>query len=775
MAVAPPGADADGLDGGAGTRHAMSAGWRRTLSSPALVEGSPGAAPDGLGDAAGMRRVTSAADGLDEVTGRADESSSDSRRGVRRRSSFEMGRTMLDAEQCADVGDGLAAQPSLAASPHRRDSILRRARAQTRPRRASISDLLTRSFHHVDAFTGDVLEAVSRFMMHPRSPLRRVWSRTMLVALAFETLVLPFRVAFVGAHSPTPAELALYVLIDVIFVLEVPFNFATGVIDADGEVDLDPAHVARMYTRTWLFMDVLIAFPFDTLQAMNPAVSDAEGFAEAKLIRLLRIVRVSMSSSDHLGDIASGWWLSARSSFRLIVRFAALMLVAAHINACVFWYIGEQDGLCDGSWVSTQFARGEPLCEASRTTQYITALYWSVMTMSTTGYGNISATTGVEQAYCAGTMLFGSLAYFYFVLQVCDMIANNNIASVWRERHLDNVQELLTHYSATRDLRMRINEFYAFRRNAMSDVHGERQLLSSLPQTLMKGVWAHASETLRGALENVSLFTEVAADPVNGEAWLVAISSLLRPQVHPPNDVIVHQGARGNSMYFVQRGRLVALAGTVDERGFLTNVEKVDEIGPHGFFGEKELLAEGRWPATVRAVTYALLYSLSQRSLQVGMREHPEVLARIREVALATALVPEAPEQRVREGEAALVGIPHVASSGALSTVSSLGDATYGSTSGDGALASSLKRSNSMVGLESEVSYAVAEAGSSADLGGEDDSDDVASIVLDRHQGKSDDDGFGTVSDDGVGDGELDLHDAGQMSAAAAGIGSLDD
>lgn len=531
------------------------------------------------------------------------------RRGLRRRSSFDM--------DSMDLGD---------------DSVghTRQAIAAGRKRRSSLAEMLRHSRSHIDDFTGDVFESVSSLMVHPRSQMRRMWDRAMLVALVFQCIVVPFRIAY--EQRLTPFEQGLYALIDVLFLVEVVLNFMTGQNDETGEVEMRPQMAVRLYAKSFLLPDLLIAAPLETLQLIAPSLAAGPGFAELKLLRLLRVPRVFLTRSD--AAFASAWWLSTRSSFRLIVRFASIMLVAAHINACVYWYIASRAGLCGMSWVASQTVRSQPLCEADLVTQYITSLYWSVMTMSTTGYGRINATTEAEQTYCMFAMLFGSLMYFYFVLQVCNMVANNNIAQVWRRRYLDNVLEMLNKWRVKPDLTKRVREYYSYKRIATSDVHGERQLLSSLPQTLMKGVWAHASVSMRSTLARVSLFKDIAADPQNGDTWLIAISSLLRPQVHPPKDVVVYQGARGNKMYFVQSGKCETLVGNVDDLGCLRDVRKVGEFGPNGFFGEVALFsAEGRRTATIRTLTYVHLYSLDKRSLEVGLREHPEIMARIRDIS----------------------------------------------------------------------------------------------------------------------------------------------
>jgi hypothetical protein len=81
------------------------------------------------------------------------------------------------------------------------------------------------------------------------------------------------------------------------------------------------------------------------------------------------------------------------------------------------------------SWVAAQpnnpeaLARGEAAMDggvpvacqwdrvASYHTRYITALYWAVTTMSTVGYGDISASTDAEKTFSVVAMLLGTSVF----------------------------------------------------------------------------------------------------------------------------------------------------------------------------------------------------------------------------------------------------------------------------------------------------------------------------------------------------------------------------
>ena len=58
--------------------------------------------------------------------------------------------------------------------------------------------------------------------------------------------------------------------------------------------------------------------------------------------------------------------------------------------------------------------------------RYVAALYWAIMTITSIGYGDISAPQGnsYEQVWCAILMLFGGMIWGSVIATFCGVIAN---------------------------------------------------------------------------------------------------------------------------------------------------------------------------------------------------------------------------------------------------------------------------------------------------------------------------------------------------------------
>ena len=94
------------------------------------------------------------------------------------------------------------------------------------------------------------------------------------------------------------------------------------------------------------------------------------------------------------------------------------VLVLAHIIACVWIFVAKLDGFGPDTWVTRHEYIDDP-----DDTVYMAALYWTFTTMSTVGYGDITARTGLEKTLSIILMLFG-VVFFSFIIGSVSSIFN---------------------------------------------------------------------------------------------------------------------------------------------------------------------------------------------------------------------------------------------------------------------------------------------------------------------------------------------------------------
>ena len=73
-----------------------------------------------------------------------------------------------------------------------------------------------------------------------------------------------------------------------------------------------------------------------------------------------------------------------------------------------------QEESMKGTWA-------EKYVEDVQNSLYMTSFYWTITTITTVGYGDISGTNDIEKLFCSLMMLFGVIAFSF---------ANGSLASI---------------------------------------------------------------------------------------------------------------------------------------------------------------------------------------------------------------------------------------------------------------------------------------------------------------------------------------------------------
>ena len=114
-----------------------------------------------------------------------------------------------------------------------------------------------------------------------------------------------------------------------------------------------------------------------------------------------------------------------------LLKFIVLISLCTQLVACLWYVLGCQAGRCRPStWASVL------VDVSSDADHYVSSLYWAVATMTTTGYGDFSATNTQEMLYAIATMILGKLLYGFVLGSIASTLANLDTGRVMFEEKL---------------------------------------------------------------------------------------------------------------------------------------------------------------------------------------------------------------------------------------------------------------------------------------------------------------------------------------------------
>jgi hypothetical protein len=232
--------------------------------------------------------------------------------------------------------------------------------------------------------------------------------------------------------------------------------------------------------------------------------------------------------------------------------------------ACLWYYVGsvnqDEEGTAPGEqgWVERYWGLSceaqealalEPpapaasvevdaeCLEPDRTTRYVTSIYWAMTTVSTVGYGDITAQTDIEKVASAMTMLFGALVFAGITGQMTSrFVAGKGAVQIFNTR-MDEIRQYLRDKSIASQQRRQIEAHFSLLWGKAA-IYDEAEILALLPRTLRDPVVATIYIPL---LMHVAAFSALGHTS-KGREVLALISAELKSTVSMARNIVMQEG-----------------------------------------------------------------------------------------------------------------------------------------------------------------------------------------------------------------------------------------
>ena len=139
-----------------------------------------------------------------------------------------------------------------------------------------------------------------------------------------------------------------------------------------------------------------------------PFTSASTGFALLRLFRLLK-VPLLFNKLELDRRITVEW-----HSVMRLVYIVCMLVYGTHLGACTFYLLGKISAIPvkDGGFgFESSWVLQNNLETASLYTKYVVSLYWSVVTATTTGYGDIVIVNELEKIIASIFMIIFNLSF----------------------------------------------------------------------------------------------------------------------------------------------------------------------------------------------------------------------------------------------------------------------------------------------------------------------------------------------------------------------------
>lgn len=128
-----------------------------------------------------------------------------------------------------------------------------------------------------------------------------------------------------------------------------------------------------------------------------------------------------------------------------MINFLIYFAMTTHIVACIWIISGTMDPDSDGSWLSDYDVE-------ERSKVYLTSFYFTVTTITTVGYGDMSGNTSVEKTIVIFIMLIGVIGFSLTSGALTNFISATERKSEMLEKKLELLNRLNEKHGMEQDL-----------------------------------------------------------------------------------------------------------------------------------------------------------------------------------------------------------------------------------------------------------------------------------------------------------------------------------
>ena len=217
--------------------------------------------------------------------------------------------------------------------------------------------------------------------------------------------------------------------------------------------------IKRYMKNGEFFFDFVATFPFYLI----PQETDTDYATLLKLLRMVRIPKIlnllDLTRFNKLTDaLISGQTRGKKVEYQQnmknlfkVIRLILLTVIITYFTGCTFYFVSslqpqdEQNFLINNSLDTDDY---------SNFYKFVTVCYFSITTLSTVGYGDLSPVTNIEKVLGVLIMLAG-VGFFSFVMSSFIEIISNfqrNLGVVEETLELHNWMTLLTRFRENKPL-----------------------------------------------------------------------------------------------------------------------------------------------------------------------------------------------------------------------------------------------------------------------------------------------------------------------------------
>ncbi|XP_011085251.1 potassium channel KAT1-like [Sesamum indicum] len=460
---------------------------------------------------------------------------------------------------------------------------------------------------HSGFFSSDLLPSLGarinqatklrRHIVSPFDPHYRAWEMFLILLVIYSAWISPFEFAFLNYKQDV-----LFIFDNIVnsfFAVDIVLTFFVAYLDSQSYLLIDnPKRIAIRYVSTWFTFDVCSTLPFQSLSLLFTDHTGGLGFKLLSMLRLWRLRRVSSLFTRLEKDIRFNYFWTR------CTKLIAVTLFAVHCAGCFNYMIADRYPDPKRTWIGAAYSNFKQMGLWDR---YVAALYWSIVTLTTTGYGDLHAENPREMLFYIFYMLFNLGLTSYLIGNMTNLVVQWTCRTRNFRDSVTSASEFAKRNHLPPDIQEQILSYICLK--FKTEELEQQETLNGLPRAIRCSIVNYLFYPI---VQNVPLFHGVSSD------FLFQLVTEMEAEYYAPRQEVILQNEAPTNTY-------ILVSGAVDFMGKVNGQDRIIGKASTGeIFGEIGVLCGKPQPFGVRTTEVSQILRLNKTTFLNIIRANPE-------------------------------------------------------------------------------------------------------------------------------------------------------
>ena len=404
----------------------------------------------------------------------------------------------------------------------------------------------------------------------PDNPYKKMWDLLIAFLILYSAIITPYEIAFSDSSKVSWFE----ILIDILLGIDIVLTFFSAYTDDEENLVKNHKKIIKKYLKSWFIVDIISVLPISYIFNQQGKYSGLTKISKLpklyRLVKLTKLLRITkMSSKGNLNKVTKFFMekLKINANVERLFFFVLTFLLMNHLCACFWYFMAKIEDFSPDSWVVRL-----GYIDSSNLELYIISFYWTLTTVTTVGYGDITAGTTIERIYNLFIMSFGVLLYSFAIGSL------SSIVSTLDQKSEEMNQKLQILSSIKKEFNLEQNIYDKVRKVIKYDLSRNQKDKMVFLQELPNKLRIELSQIMHDkVIQNFYFFRDQPSD------FFAYVAPLLKPVKFSQNDYLYKCQDMIDEMYFVAKGTVIfCLEKRYGEK-------EIREIKKNNNFGEIEM------------------------------------------------------------------------------------------------------------------------------------------------------------------------------------------